>query len=171
MSLFIYTVSFLLCVLFQIISPDPDGDQEFGYAVSMSNEYIVVGAPGDDGKGDDSGAVFLYKTGSDNTDFTATFEISFAPTTSSANARFGSSVAVYDGDSDINIPEKILSEWVAVGAPGRSTTGLVSVYVKGEDIDSEWTMLADLTPPETVSATGFGQSVAWYNDFLVSKGG
>jgi hypothetical protein len=151
----------------QIVSPDYTTTQEFGYAVSLSRYYLVIGSPGDAMMGADSGMVYIYALGADAAGgFEAAFSASFMPGMDTAGARYGTSVAIYDGSADVNVPESALSEWVAVGAPGRNVSGMVSVYAKVEG--AAWALVGSLGAPPAAAASGFGQSVAWYNDFLVS---
>ena len=57
--------------LLDTLRGDPiDSYDQFGYSVSISNGYIVVGAPTDDGVGNaawDSGAAYVYKINQDDT--------------------------------------------------------------------------------------------------------
>ena len=48
--------------LLDTLRPDEsDGNDKFGYSVAISGDYIVVGAEGDDGAGNDSGAAYVFK--------------------------------------------------------------------------------------------------------------
>ena len=154
-------------VILQIVSPDATIYQEFGYAVSLSQDYIVIGAPGDDMMGANSGMIYIYKLGNSNGVFTATFDASYMAGMNTANARFGTSVAIYYGSNDVAVPENPLSEWVVTGAPGLNVTGMACVYARIEGYESSWEPIGNVWPPEVTFAVNFGQSVAWYNDYLV----
>lgn len=135
----------------------------------MSQNYVVVGAPGDDSNGVESGKIYIYELENDDGELEVDLDDAFAPATDADFARFGTSVAVYEGTDDVQVPENSLSAWVAVGAPGGNSTGVVSVFAKVEAAeDDDWTLLAEIKPPDTVPTSGFGRAVAWYNDFLVS---
>ena len=48
--------------LLETLRPDElNGGERFGYSVAISGDYIVVGAEGDDGAGNDSGAAYVFK--------------------------------------------------------------------------------------------------------------
>ena len=154
--------------MLQIISPDASIFQDFGFSVAMSQHYVVIGAPGDESTGVDGGKVYIYELDNDDGVLEVELDESFTPGSDDDFARFGTAVAIYEGTDDVQVPENSLSAWVAVGAPGSNTTGVVSVYAKIEDAnDDDWTLLAEVKPPDTVPASGFGRAVAWYNDVLV----
>ena len=72
----------------------PEVDAQFGLAVSIDGDYAIVGAPFEDGAGDDHGAAYIFhRTGPDTWD--AGVRIRRLP--SDRRHRFGSSVDI-DGD-------------------------------------------------------------------------
>ncbi len=92
------------------------GDQ-FGHAVAMLGTRVVVGAPGDDERGLDAGAAYVFV----RRDRAWSLEAKLAPAWLSAGDAFGSSVAIA---RDVVSREDV----VAVGAPGddviRNDAGL-----------------------------------------------
>lgn len=45
----------------KLVSPEPADNDQFGYAVSVQGDRILVGAPFEDGDGSDRGAVYLFE--------------------------------------------------------------------------------------------------------------
>jgi hypothetical protein len=158
--------------LLQIYSPDPTVDQLFGYSVALSDNYFVVGAPGDAMVGANTGMVYVYAYSiSDNT-WISGVDASFMPPMGNTGALFGSSVAIFEGSDDVSVPEASLSAWLAVGAPGRNVTGMVTVYYKAavttENPNPTWENLGNIAPPVSANGIKFGSAVTWYADILVS---
>ena len=46
----------------KLIADDGADYDYFGHRVSLSNDIVAVGSPGDDDKGTDSGSVYLFRT-------------------------------------------------------------------------------------------------------------
>ncbi|OWY24930.1 hypothetical protein C7N43_21685 [Sphingobacteriales bacterium UPWRP_1] len=142
----------LLIALFQIITsgnlqaqdvtnkitPSPAAIyQDFGSAVAVAPQVIVVGAPGD---ASNKGAAYLYEL--ENGTWMARPKIT-APDGANGD-KFGTSVAVYNG-------------MLAVGAPGvTSNTGAVYLYLKS---GTNWVFAKKLIPPG-IPGDLFGASVA-----------
>ncbi len=58
---YIYTWNGTTLIPFQTLtSPDPHTGDRFGYSVAIDGDYAIVGAPGFDKNGRDSGVVFFY---------------------------------------------------------------------------------------------------------------
>lgn len=121
---------------------------QFGDALAMSEDYLLVGVPFDDTSGDDSGVAYLYSVATG--ELLHTFE-NPAPAT---DDRFGYSVAVSD-------------EYVVVGSPwadiGRfSSAGVVYVFsaVTGERLHT-------LKQPNPENGDVFGFDVAISDDTIV----
>jgi hypothetical protein len=51
----------------KIIAKDPQDDDYFGYSVSISGDYAIVGAPYEDSGGDNSGAAYIFRRTGTNT--------------------------------------------------------------------------------------------------------
>ena len=135
----------------------------------MSQNYLIIGAPGDAMMGENSGMVYIYELDADGGEFEVDFDASFMPGMDTMGARFGTSVAVYEGTGDIFVPEDPLQGWAAVGAPGLNLTGSVFIYTKNEDDeDDDWALASQVWPPISESPIDFGASVSWYSDVLVS---
>lgn len=150
-----------------IKSPTPAISQAFGQAIAIKDDYLVIGAPGEDagtngivnsptGNSDtsasNSGAVYFYKrSGSVWT------QISYIKADDNiTNLFFGSSVA-------------ISNDHIIVGAPDdyHSFTGGGAIYTYRIDADgNSVSYLNKITPSNLKSDMNFGYSLAISNNYL-----
>lgn len=122
---------------FELHNPSPTaGDKEFGTSVSISGNWLVVGAPKDDAGATDVGAAYLYDllTG-DPTTPVATMNNPSPNTTD----RFGSSVS-------------ISGTTAAVGAPFDDTTAVDKGFAGAFDFLAEAPILSSPAPGVKVSS-------------------
>ncbi|WP_435105690.1 FG-GAP repeat protein [Arhodomonas sp. AD133] len=117
-----------------------------GVAVALDDGVAVVGSPGADAAGTDSGVALIYERGESAWTKVATL------TPEAAGERFGSAVAA-DRDR------------ILVGASGnvrtKETTGSAYVFERG---DNGWQQAARLTPSDGAGGDGFGDAVALTGD-------
>ncbi len=122
---------------------------EYGYAVAVYGDYMVVGEPYYAGRG----RVILY--GYDGKEWSLMVELT--PSDPQVRADFGFSVSIY-GDT------------VVVGAPGDNKGGYRcgAVYVFGKPARGweDMTETYKMTPPEGVSYIQYGTSVALEGNLL-----
>jgi len=125
-----------------------------GAAVSIDptdNDLAAVGAPGKDGTGTDSGAVYLFR----RTGTTWTQEAKLTASDAASGDQFGSSVAVS-------------GELVAVGAylkdTGAADAGAVYVFRRSGGV---WTQEAKLQASDLAASDYYGFSVALAGNHLV----
>ncbi len=112
----------------------------FGYSVSISGNYAVVGAYADDDNGGNSGAAYVFV-------YANTIWTQQAKLTASDGASvdfFGKRVAI-DGD------------YIIVGAENNLTKGAAYVFFRTGTI---WTQQAKLTASDGASGDDFGSSVS-----------
>lgn len=128
-----------------------DQGDNFGRAVAISGDVIVVGAPGEDvGASADAGAAYVFERdagGDGNWGPVARL----AAGVTAADRRFGLAAAI-SGDT------------VVVGAPGDPSALLFtgSAYVFERDADGAWTAVAELAPAggDIGDFAGFSVAVA-----------
>ncbi len=117
-----------------------------GVAVALDGGVAVIGSPGADAAGTDSGAALIYEREEGAWTRVATL------TPEAAGERFGSAVSV-DGDR------------ILVGAsgnvPAQETAGSAYVF---ERRDNAWQRTARLTPSDGAGGDGFGDAVALTGD-------
>jgi PKD repeat protein len=106
---------------------------------AMSDSRVIVGAPGDDDKGDGSGSAYIFELEGQ----TWVQKAKLVPSDGAAENAFGSSVSL-SGD------------YAIVGACYRGTE---SAYIF-ECVDGVWTQKAKLQPAGLEPYDGFGYSVA-----------
>ncbi len=125
----------------------------FGFSVSISGDYLVIGAYGDDDNGTDSGAVYIYELQADGTWGN---EVKLTAGDGAQDDHFGSSVSM-SGD------------YVIIGAYGDDDNGnnSGSVYIYGRDADGNWTIETKLIASDGAAGDGFGYSVAIDGDYAI----
>jgi hypothetical protein len=132
----------------KLLADDAQADDYFGAAVALSGEIAVVGATGDDDGGDRAGAVYVFGYNANNDTWEQVEKL--LASDASADARFGSSVAV-DG------------EVLAVGAALDGEYGAAYVYRLG---GGTWVEQTKLTPAAVPGYEGFGSSVGVSGDVV-----
>jgi len=123
----------------------------FGYSVSTSGDYVIVGARCDDDRGDYSGSAYIFKR--DVTTWSQQAKITASD--GAAGDRFGHSVAI-SGD------------YVIVGALGAddSSASSGSVYIFKRD-GTTWGQQAKITASDGVAGDRFGYSVAISGGYVI----
>lgn len=122
----------------KIMAPDPYPMAEFGSAVAVEGDRVLVGAPLD---GVAQGAAYMFaRNGA-----TWIFEAQLAPSAGNFES-WGAAVALKDGVAYVGAP----------GWPDGSNIGLVSTYQHG---GSSWVADQSLTNPDTTGTGLFGASL------------
>ena len=118
----------------------------FGRSVAIDNGIIVVGATGDDDKGNSSGSAFVFTADSDGL-YSQTTKLTAED--GASGDWFGSSVAINNGI-------------VVVGARGDNDNGTQSgsAYIFTMDSDGLYSQSSKLTAADGAKDDWFGQSVA-----------
>lgn len=135
----------------KLTASDAAASDFFGYAVSISDESIVVGAYGDDDGGSLTGSAYVYvRSGA-----TWSEQFKLNPSDAAVGDRFGNAVAI-SGDS------------VVVGAyfddDAGSSSGSAYVFVRS---GSSWSQQFKLVASDEAAGDWFGYSVAISGDSIV----
>ena len=136
----------------KLLASDGAADDFFGNSVSISGDYAVVGAQGNDDNGDGSGSAYLFK----RIDTTWVEEAKLLPSDGAAGDFFGLSVSI-SGD------------YAVVGASGDDDNGFFSgsAYLFKRS-GTNWTEVAKLLPSDGAEANVlFGKSVSISDDYAV----
>ncbi|MHC4993052.1 MAG: thrombospondin type 3 repeat-containing protein, partial [Planctomycetota bacterium] len=135
-------------VRYRLEADDLSAGDAFGSAVAARGDLFVVGAPGDDDLGMDSGSVYLFREqqAPEPSDMVYPGVAKLLAPDGTAGDAFGSALAV-DGRS------------VAVGAPGAQTA-----YVFRED-STGFDLYGAVTPP-AAAGDGAGSAVAVLHNWL-----
>jgi len=135
----------------QLVSPEGGEFDSFGQSVSILDDTIIVGAPGNDENGSGSGAVYIFvrdKGGQGNWGF----ERKLVAPDGTAYDGFGRSVSISKGV-------------IIVGASGDDENGRLSgsAYVFAQDGNS-WGFVKKLVPQDGAAFNHFGRSVSISHD-------
>ncbi len=134
----------------KLVAPDGAADDQFGYAVAISGDVVLVSALGDDDKGTDAGAVYVFGQNQGATNNWGLI-VKLTASDGAANAAFGRSVA-------------ISADTAIVGASGGSslsgTTGAAYVFGRNQGGSNTWGQVAKIVGDDSTSGDLFGVSVA-----------
>ena len=128
---------------FKIVASDGSLDDRFGKAVSLSENWLAIGANRDDDNGSNSGSVYVYSY--ENTEILEEHKI--LAFDGDYNDYFGKSLAIDDN-------------WLVVGALYDNVNGEKSgsAYIYHYD-DSNWHFHTKLIPPDGSPYDRFGYSI------------
>lgn len=126
----------------KIVSPDPENQDNFGRALAIQGNLLVVTARKENLGADDVGAayVYLYQGG------TWTYAAKLAAGDAAPGGYFGQSVAVQ-------------GNLIAVGARNADPNTAGAVYIF-EGAGADWTEVQKITPPDGKADDNFGFSIA-----------
>ena len=130
--------------LTKLLPTDPRPGAHYGGALAMGDDWIVVGAAGDNERATAAGAAYLV-------DRFSGVQRKLAPADLGTNHLFGSAVAVY-GD------HALVGAWGA-GVPALYS-GAAYLFQKNYGGPTNWGQIRKLSPPATNAALGFGYAVA-----------
>lgn len=141
----------------KVIASDPEADDNFGTAVAMSGNYVIVGAPLEDNGILDinaSGAAYIYiNDGNGSYSFVTKLNAGNA----AAGDLFGTSVAI-DGN------------YVVIGAPGRASSA-GAAYVFKNDGAGNFNEETELNANNAAAGDNFGHAVGISGDYVVAGAG
>ncbi|GEM_PF-1531245 len=136
----------------KILAADGAIEDYFGYSVSVSGDYAIVGASEDDDKGDKSGAAYIFKRGSDSS---WTQQAKLTASDGIASCYFGASVSI-SGDYAI--------------VSGQRNYSSGGTYIFKRISDGSWTQEAKLTVAKgPVSISGNYAIVGGSNSACIFK--
>jgi len=128
----------------EVVAPDRDAGDNFGRALALENDCLVIGAPGDDDGGFDAGAVYVFRLAGEIWQYEAKLIAGDAA----------------DGDA-LGRAVALSGARIVAGACFDDDAGYDSgsayVFV---DTDGEWSEEAKLVPADGLEFDGFGDAVA-----------
>jgi hypothetical protein len=145
----------------ELVQPDSNAYGLFGISVSISGDYAVVSAQGNDG-GDgepliNSGAAYVFhRTGTNEWDDVETIRAPDAQT----NDNFGSSVSIYGSSL-------IVGAMYESGGPGDPVTNSGSAYIFRMTGTNTWDKGMRISAPDSANLNEFGNSVSIWEDTAV----
>ena len=132
----------------KLVASDGASSDYFGNCVSISGDYVVIGAYGNDDNGSTCGSAYIFK----RDDITWPEQTKLLASDGAYNDRFGSSVSIDD-------------DYAVIGAYGdNSSTG--SAYIFKRD-DITWQQQSKLTASDPAANDRFGISVSNDGDYVV----
>jgi hypothetical protein len=137
-----------------LLTPYLAAGDNYGYAVAVSGQYAVVGAPNADINGqNEKGRVYIYRVNPSNTGWE--YITTLSPPNEPDSIYFGKSVYLH-GDT------------LLVGAPGYvfpgNRIGKAFLYVRS---NNSWNLQATLFPPDRNTKDGFGNAVHFDNLHII----
>ena len=135
----------------KLLPPDAHGSDEFGTAVAVSGDTIVVGARLKDDNGTDSGGAYVFSRNQGGADQWG-FVKKLLASDGAVLDQFGTAVSI-SGD------------YVVVGAPlanvsGQSDFGAAYVFGRNQGGSNQWGQVKKLITTDPFSANHFGASVS-----------
>lgn len=116
----------------KLVAFDAARDDQFGYHVSLSGDYALIGSPQDDESGQSSGSAYVFARSATTGDWT--LDAKLIATNSAPGDRFGESVS-------------ISGTRVLIGAPGKASAfgGFGVAYLFERQQDGTWKETGKLT--------------------------
>jgi hypothetical protein len=131
----------------KLLAADAASEDQFGWSVAISGNYLIIGAPYDDDDGDNAGSAYIFKR--DGATWTQHAKLTGDDTLQIYS--FGRSVSIY-GDTAV------------VGTSGNTPSGAAYVFLRDGD---SWVQQAKLVGSDIVSGDDFGRSVSIFGDRVV----
>jgi hypothetical protein len=128
----------------------------FGRSVSISGDYAIVGALGDDDLGSSSGAAYIYQRSAGNS-WGSELKLTASDLYAGNGDRFGDSVSI-SGD------------YAIVGAPfydGNGGFQIGAAYIYQRSAGNSWGSETKLTASTPIDADRFGNSVSISGDYAI----
>ncbi len=135
----------------KLLPDDGAEDDAFGRGVSISGDYAIVGASGNDDNGSNSGSAYIFK----RVGMTWSQEAKLLPDDGAANDFFGRSVSI-SGDYAIVGSER--------DGDNGSNSGSAHIFKRD---GMTWSQEAKLLPDDGAAFDFFGESVSISGDYVV----
>ena len=131
----------------KILPYDGSEDHRFGTSVSISGDYLVVGAPYDEDNGNMSGSAYIYRRTGENT------------------WDAGTKITASDGEEHDHFGQSvcICGDYLIVGAEGNND-GAGAAYIFRRTGTNSWEETIKITASDRAMDDNFG-SVSIYNDY------
>jgi len=123
---------------------------QFGFAVAIDGDHMIIGAPGDEENGTEAGAAYIFERDSITGNWTKRYKL--LASDGESNDEFGWAVAIW-------------GDYAIVGAPlENSYIGSAYVFKRS---DTTWIEEDKLTASNGVGDAVFGVSVSIYGDYTI----
>jgi hypothetical protein len=143
--------------LVKLAASDAGDNDSFGLSVAVDGGYALVGAPGEDGAGTNSGAAYLYLQSQGGLD------------------NWGEVKKLVASDPDDNdlfgVSVDISGDYAVVGAGGKdgvgTDRGAAYLFYRNQDGADAWGQVKKLVASDAANTDGFGFAVAIDGDYVV----
>ena len=141
----------------KIIANDGAIDDQFGQAVAIAGDTVVIGARLDNDNGNNSGSAYIFQRRQDGA---STWQqvAKLLASNNAAEDRFGQSVAIAD-------------DTVVIGAPFAdnqgANSGLAYIFSRHQNGSNTWGQVTELAANDGAAFDQFGVAVAIANDTVV----
>ena len=142
----------------KITASDAEDNDQFGYSVAIDGDFIMVGAPTEDGTETSMGATYVFENQSGV--WVQVQKLSLGVEASSYD-QFGFAVSI---DSDFAVISARLKDSTIEGDFTSSNKGAAYIF---ENQSGVWTQVDTLVPSDINDEDQFGYSVSISNDFVV----
>ncbi|MBT7617832.1 MAG: T9SS type A sorting domain-containing protein [Calditrichaeota bacterium] len=133
----------------KLTADDAEEGDWFGYSVSISGDYSIIGAVYDDDSGSSSGSAYIFAR--DGVDWTQ--QAKLTADDAASGEVFGYSVSISD-------------DYAVIGASGLTSRDSGSAYIFVQNGDG-WTQQAKLTADDAAVEDRFGCSVSISGDYAI----
>ena len=141
----------------KLTASDAATSDNFGQCVSISGDYTIVGADGNDDDGSSSGSAYIYKKDQGGADNWGELKKLTA-----------SDAAAYDF---FGINVSISGDYVIIGADGNdddgNSSGSAYIYKKDEGGTDNWGEVKKITASDADAAASFGYKVGISGDYAI----
>jgi len=145
----------------KLVSGNPEDDNQFGYAVDVMGDVVVVGSPGEDGAGADRGAAYVFSRDLGGGDAWGVMA-ELAASDAEDSAYFGTSAAT-NGTLVV-----VGSAWDDGSGTNR---GAAYLFAKDQGGVDNWGEIKKLVASDTHDSDLFGYDVAVYGNYIVVGAG
>ncbi len=143
--------------LTKLTASDGDADDRFGYSVSISGDYAIVGANNDDDNGSNSGSAYIFQKNQGGTNNWGQL-IKLNASDGNAGDYFGFSVSLSGDNATIG----------ANGDDGNgNNAGSAYIFQKDQGGTNNWGELTKLTASDGAAGDQFGYSVYLSGNYVV----
>ncbi len=148
-------------LIVELVAADGETGDNFGRSVDIANDYVIIGAPGDDDRGNGAGAAYLFNRNQGGKEHWGLVK-KITPETAVDAKHFGASAAIG-------------SNYAIIGAPEDDDSGIDAgaayIYARNLGGDNNWGLVKKLHAEGTVFISGnpdnFGASTAIDGDYAV----
>ncbi|HEX7652954.1 MAG TPA: hypothetical protein VF607_05575 [Verrucomicrobiae bacterium] len=141
----------------KLVAPDPIANDNFGYAVGISGDTIVVGSPLNDAPANNSGSAYIFSRNQGGSNQWG-FVKKLVASDGFANDQFGTAVA-------------ISNTLVVIGSPlsdngGLNDSGAVYFYERDQNGANQWGQTRKILNTNSIANDHFGSAVSLSGDLL-----